>query len=170
MRLALLAVAAALALGGCSLGDGDDGSDRPGADSSPRAEERRDGDTSLRQREPDEAAAIRAWSGALNDGDFDRAASYFAPNAIVEQTQEIRLADREAAIAFNRSLPCKADVTDVEDEGDTVLAAFRLRDGTGGPCDGSARVRFTFRDGKFSEWRQLAEPPEPRGPVAMVSH
>ncbi|HZI90298.1 MAG TPA: nuclear transport factor 2 family protein [Thermoleophilaceae bacterium] len=169
MRPALLALGVALALGGCSLGDGDDGSDRPGADSSPRAKERQGGG-GTRQSEPDEAAAIRAWSGALNDGDFDRAAAYFAPNAIVEQTQEIRLADRRAAIAFNRSLPCKADVTDVEDEGETVLAAFRLRDGTGGPCDGSARVRFTFRDGKFSEWRQLAEPPEPQGPVAMLSH
>ena len=54
----------------------------------------------------------------------------------MEQAEELRLADRDAAVAFNRSLPCKADVTDVEDEGDTVLAAFRLRDGPGGPCDG----------------------------------
>ena len=77
----------------------------------------------------------------------------------------MRLGDRDAAIAFNRSLPCKADVTDVEDEGDTVLAAFRLRDGPGGPCDGAARVRFRFRDGKFSEWRQLAEPAQPEGPT-----
>jgi len=161
MRAAVLALVAALTLGGCAIGDGDDGSDRPGAGSSPSAEERS-------QPPPGgsgEAAVIRAWSGALNDGDFDRAASYFAPNAVVEQAQEIRLADREAAVAFNRSLPCKADVTDVEDEGDTVVAAFRLRGGTGGPCEGSARVRFTFRDGKFSEWRQLAGPAQPEGPV-----
>lgn len=161
MRAAVLALAVALALGGCSIGDGEDGSDRPGGDSAPSAEER----AQPREGESGEAAAIRAWSGALNDGDFDRAASYFAPNAIVEQNQEIRLADRDAAVAFNRSLPCKADVTDVEDEGDTVLAAFRLRGGTGGACDGSARVRFTFRDGKFSEWRQLAGPAQPEGPV-----
>jgi hypothetical protein len=157
MRSAALALAAALALGGCSLGGGDEARQSGGS-------------TSPRQREPDEAAVIRAWSGALNDDDYDRAASYLAPNAIVEQTREIRLPDREAAIGFNRSLPCKADVTDVEDEGETVLAAFRLRDGTGGPCDGTARVRFTFRDGKFSEWRQLPEPAQPQGPVAMLSH
>ena len=61
-------------------------------------------------------------------------------------------------------------MTDVEDEGGTVLAAFRLRDGPGGPCEGSARVRFTFRGDKFSEWRQLVEQPQPQGPVAMHSH
>jgi len=160
MRAAVIAAAAALILGGCSVGDGDDGADRPGGEA-PSADKR----AQPRKGESGEAAAIRAWSGALNDGDFDRAASYFAPNAIVEQTQEIRLADREAAVAFNRSLPCKADVTDVEDEGDTVVAAFRLRGGAGGPCEGSARVRFTFRDGKFSEWRQLAGPEQPEGPV-----
>ncbi len=156
MRTAPLALVAALVLGGCSLGDeGAPGSDRPD----------RPGAGAERQREPDGSAVIRAWSGAVNDGDFDRAASYFAAGAIVEQTREIRLADRNAAVAFNSSLPCKADVTDVKDEGDTVLAAFRLRDGPGGPCEGSARVRFTFRGGKFSEWRQLAEPARPTGPV-----
>jgi len=160
MRAVVIAAAAALILGGCSVGDGEDGADRPGGDA-PSAEKR----AQPRKGESGEAAAIRAWSGALNDGDFDRAASYFAPNAIVEQNQEIRLADREAAVAFNRSLPCKADVTDVEDEGDTVLVAFRLRGGAGGPCEGSARVRFAFRDGKFSEWRQLAGPAAPEGPV-----
>jgi len=151
----------ALALGGCSLGDGDDGSDRPGAGSGPRSEER----VQPRKGESGEARAIRRWSAALNNGRFDRAASFFAENALVEQTEELRLRDRDAAVAFNRSLPCKADVTDVKDEGETVIAAFRLRDGPGGPCDGAARVRFRFREGKFSEWRQLTEPAQPRGPV-----
>jgi len=151
----------ALALGGCSLGDGDDGSDRPGAGSGPRSEER----VQPRKGESGEARAIRRWSAALNNGRFDRAASFFAENALVEQTEELRLRDRDAAVAFNRSLPCKADVTDVKDEGETVIAAFRLRDGPGGPCDGAARVRFRFREGKFSEWRQLTEPAQPPGPV-----
>ena len=162
MRAAVIAAAAALILGGCSVGDGDDGADRPGGDA-PSADKR----AQPGKGGSGEAAAIRAWSRALNDGDFDRAASYFAPNAIVEQTEEVRLADREAAVAFNRSLPCKADVTDVEDEGDSVLAAFRLRGGPGGGCDGgTARVRFRFEDGKFSEWRQLAAPPPAEGDIA----
>jgi len=95
----------------------------------------------------------------LNAGDYRRAASFFAEGAIIEQGGEIRLRDRAAAIAFNRSLPCRATVTEVEDEKETVLATFRLRQGDGPEqvCGGIARVRFKFKDGKFSEWRQLAE-------------
>jgi hypothetical protein len=48
------------------------------------------------------------------------------------------------------------------DEGERVLATFRLRDGPGGSCDGFVRVRFAFRDDRFSEFRQLEqEAPEP---------
>ena len=134
---ALAAVAAALLLVGCGGGDENGG---------------------------DEERAIRDWSAALNAGRYEKAASFFAKDAIVEQTRELRLEDRKDAIAFNRSLPCKADVTDVDDEGKTVIAAFRLRGGPAGGCDGgSARVRFRFRDGKFAEWRQLAEPQAPPG-------
>ena len=111
--------------------------------------------------------AIRDWIAALNSERYERAASFFAKDGIVEQAREIRLEDRRDAIAFNRSLPCKADVTDVDDEGATLIAAFRLRGGGPGGCDGgSARVRFRFRDGKFSEWRQLAEPQAPPGAAA----
>ena len=74
-----------------------------------------------------------------------------------------RLRTREEAETFNRDLPCRADLTDTKDEGRTTLAAFRLRRGPGGPCHGRARVRFTIKDGKMREWRQLPET-EP-GPV-----
>ncbi len=86
---------------------------------------------------------------------------------MVEQQEEVRLPDRAAAIAFNRSLPCRADVTDVKRRGATVVAAFRLRTGRvpGGGCSGAARVRFRFSGGKFTEWRQLAEP-APGGEIA----
>ena len=133
-----LAILAALAMTGCGSGSDDDGA----------GEER----------------AIREWSRALNAERYARAASFFADGAIVEQGREILLEDRSDAIAFNRSLPCKATVTDVDDEGDTLLAAFRLRGSPIGGCDGgTARVRFRFRDGKFSEWRQLPEPEAPPG-------
>ena len=118
---------------------------------------------------PGDQEVIRGWITALNAGDHARAASYFAPGAVIEQAQELRLPDRGRAIAFNRSLPCRADLTDVDDEGDTTLAAFRLREGRGGRCgpgEGageSARVRFTIRDGRIEEWRQLPEAPVPRG-------
>jgi len=149
---------AALAVGGCSVGGQDDASERSRApDPVPKP----------KPGEPREAKSIRGWSAALNAGKFEEAASYFAPNAVVEQVAEVRLRDRAAAIAFNKSLPCRADVTDVDDEGRTIIAAFRLRDGPRGRCEGGrARVRFRFKDGKFSEWRQLAEPATPPGQVA----
>ena len=152
--LAGVLVALALTLAGCSLGDDDEPLVPGGGQGEARSSE---------------AEAIRAWSTALNRGDYDKAASYFAEDAIVEQTEEVRLPDRKAAVAFNRSLPCQADVTDVEDEGDTVLAAFRLRGGSGGGCDGgTARVRFRFEDGKFAEWRQLSESPPADGDIASL--
>ena len=104
---------------------------------------------------------IRNWVSALNDGDFEMAARYFAPGAVVEQATEMTLRGREAAIRFNRNLPCRAEVTDFEDEGRTTLAAFRLREGHEGRCTegGRARVRFVIDGGLIEEWRQLPERP-----------
>lgn len=118
--------------------------------------------------EPKEAAIIRAWSQAVSAGQFDKAASYFARNAVVVQAGPIKLTDHSAAVAFNKSLPCKSVVTDVKDEGKTVLAAFRLVKGNGSAtsCDGPARVRFTFSGTKFKVWRQLSEPAAPSGDTA----
>ncbi len=109
---------------------------------------------------------MRDWVAALNEERYERAASFFANGAIVEQVREFKLEDRADAIAFNRSLPCDASVTDVDDEGETLLVAFRLRGPQAGGCEGgSARVRFRFRGGKFIEWRQLPEPETPPGEV-----
>jgi len=115
---------------------------------------------------PADAALIRGWSRALNRGDYPRAASYFAHDALIEQAHRFRLPSRMAAIIFNRGLPCRADITRIEDQGATTLAAFRLRRGPGGPCEGRARVRFKIRRGKFTEWRQLPELPPPPGDTA----
>jgi hypothetical protein len=120
---------------------------------------------------PSDEEVIRGWVTAVSRGDYERAAAYFAPGAIVEQLEVVRLPDRAAAIEFNRSLPCRADLTDVDDEGATTLAAFRLREGRDGRCgpgEGageSARVRFLIRDGRILEWRQLPEAPVPEGDV-----
>jgi hypothetical protein len=114
-------------------------------------------------------ALIAGWLKALNAHDFGRAAGYFARGAIVDQGQPIELPNRAAAIAFNRGLPCKGRLTSVKDEGRTSLGTFSLIHGSGGPganCDGSARVRFTIRGGHFTVWRQLPEPPPPRGSEA----
>jgi len=162
-----LAAACALALavgaGGCSLGgDDEDGGGKAGADKGGAATatgpEMPKGQ--VKPGEPPEAAAIRGWSQAVNAREFDRAASFFARDAIVDQGQPIRLPDRSAAAAFSKSLPCKSTVTDVKDEGRTIVAAFELRPGTGPKraCDSAARVRFKFSGNKFTEFRQLVEP------------
>jgi hypothetical protein len=110
----------------------------------------------------DEGRLIRDWLGALNNGDYGHAADFFAPRALVDQGIPYRLPNRAAAKLFNSGLPCRADLVEVEDEGERVLATFRLRDGPGGSCDGFVRVRFAFRDGRFSEFRQLEQdPPTP---------
>ena len=77
---------------------------------------------------PTDAEVIRGWSKAVNASDYKRAGSLFAAGAVVEQQPlELRLADQAAAARFSSGLPCRADVTGVEDEGEASLAAFRLR-------------------------------------------
>ncbi len=142
--LALLA-----GLTGCGGSDGGRG-DEPGP--APQGDER----------------VIRGWNDAVNAGDFERAADYFERRAIVEQQGEIRLNTPADAEAFSRSLPCRSDVTDVDSEDGSSIAAFRLREGRDGGCaaGGTARVRFVIRDGKIREWRQLPEAPAPEGEQA----
>jgi hypothetical protein len=151
------AAAAAIALG-VAAGCGGSGDRERRADTAER--------TPPPRRATSDAAVVRGWIGALNAGDYDRAASYFSPGAIVEQGQRFRLRDRAAAETFNRGLPCRADIEDVEDEGATTLVAFDLRRGPGPmrSCGGSARVRFRVRDGRFTQWLQLPE--RPTGDVA----
>ncbi len=112
--------------------------------------------------ENDPEAVIRGWNRAVNAGDYDRAGAFFAPNAVVQQVEEMRLRGPADAARFSASLPCRAEVTRVVDERRTSLASFRLRDGQT-PCSGAAEVRFAVRDGKLTEWRQLPPPPPGRG-------
>ncbi len=168
MRRAGLALLAALAVAGC--GGGSD--HKSSAAATTTTKERTAPRTAPLEapaspgKAPSDAAAIRDWIRSLNAGEYDRAASYFARNAIVEQVSEMRLPNHQAAVNFLRGLPCRADVTTIRDEGATSLASFKLRRGPGGPCKGSARVRFKIKHGKFTEWRQLAEPAAPPGTSA----
>ena len=113
-----------------------------------------------------EKRVIRGWLLALGRDDYSGAAGFFANGALIDQGEPYRLRGPAAARIFNASLPCRADLAGVEDEpGPRSLASFRLRKGPGGPCSGIVKVRFTIREGKFTEWRQLPEEPEPAGPV-----
>jgi hypothetical protein len=117
-----------------------------------------------------EGRLIRHWLAALERGDYARAATYFAPGAIVDQGQPVHLRNRVEARLFNSSLPCRADLIALKDErGETVLATFRLRDGPGGACSGRVQVRYTIERGRFTKWFQLRHPePEPQEPGPTV--
>jgi hypothetical protein len=144
-RLTILALALAT-LGGCDLSSSDD--PEPARSASPPT-----------KRYSYEARVIRGWLLALERQDYDGAAYYFAPGAIIDQGRPYRLRDQAAARAFNAALPCRADLIDLKHESETVLASFRLRRGPGGECSGVVKVRYTIREGKFTEWRQLPEAP-----------
>lgn len=153
MRALAAAGLAALAVAGCGGGGGAE----RGSTAPPRGEPAA------------EAKAIRGWITVLNAGNHDQAADFFAPGAIIEQGRIAKLRTHSDAVAFNRSLPCKATVTDVEKDGQVVVAAFKLRPGPGAreSCGGNGvRVRFRFRGGKFSEWRQVPEEADPQGQSA----
>jgi hypothetical protein len=117
-----------------------------------------------------EGRVIRGWLLALDRQDYTQAAYYFAPNALIDQGRPFRLRTPAAAVEFNALLPCRADLTRLKDEGEKVLATFTLREGPGGPCTGIVRVRYTIREGKFTEWRQLPDArPLPAPPRSSAS-
>ena len=146
--LTVLAVALA-ALAGCDLWSSNEAdSSRPAA-------------TRERPALSYEARVIRGWLLALDRMDYDEAAYYFAPGAIIDQGHPYRLRSESAARAFNASLPCRADLIDLKHERRTVLASFRLRRGPGGECSGIVKVRYTIRKSKFTEWRQLPSEEQP---------
>lgn len=119
-----------------------------------------------------EGRVIRGWLLALERQDYEQAAYYFAPGALIDQGRPFRLRTPAQAIEFNSALPCRADLVRLADEGRRVLAAFRLRAGPGGRCSGVVMVRYTIRKGKFTEWRQLPgaspEPDPPRSASARL--
>jgi putative membrane protein len=139
------------ALAGCDLSSSDEPDPLPPPKQSGAAYEKR---------------VIRGWLLALQRDDYEGAAYYFAPHALIDQGRPYHLGRKFDARSFNASLPCRADLAGVEDErGPKMLASFRLREGPGGPCSGIVKVRFTIRKGKFTEWRQLPQedgaPPAP---------
>ena len=159
MRTAAPAVLCALilAVAGCNSGDDAGDSDTSAARTAPeRTKPSRHGPG--RGVRSDEGRVIRGWLLALERADYDQAAYYFAPGAIIDQGDPFRLKNESDARSFNASLPCRADLVELEDEGKTVLASFTLRRGPGGPCTGIVKVRYTIRKGKFTEWRQLPSP------------
>jgi hypothetical protein len=114
----------------------------------------------------DGQAVIRGWTEAIYKSDFEKAARYFAKDAIVQQSETIYLRTHQDAVAFGLSLPCRAKVTSITSEPHGVLlASFKLFPGVGGSCPagGNARVRFFIRKGLIESFRQLPDKPTPHG-------
>jgi hypothetical protein len=148
---AVALVLAVVALSGC--GGGSKGSPQPGPPKPPSSALSGD-------------AVIRGWTESMYRGDYDRAARFFAKDAIVQQVTTIVLRTHEDAVAFGRSLPCRAKVTGIKREKHGVLlASFDLFPGVAGTCPdgGSARVRFFIRHARIETWRQLPDKPKPPG-------
>jgi hypothetical protein len=153
--LALLAALGALALGGCGS-SGDHETVPGGAD-------------------PDAVAVIEQWSHELRAGDVLAASERFAiPSTVQNGTAPIRLRNRREVEAFNRSLPCGAELTEATSSGRYTIATFKLTERPGpGECgEGAgqiAKTAFVIHDGLIIQWRRVVDvdqgSPGSQGPV-----
>lgn len=113
---------------------------------------------------------IESWSSALAEGDVDAAAAFFAIPSIAQNGPFVTKIDsREAAVAFNESLPCGAEVISARSQGEFTTATFELSERPGpGLCGagtgGIASTSFVIEDGKIVEWRRVdGQPPGGEG-------
>jgi hypothetical protein len=118
---------------------------------------------------------IQAWVGALDRGNVDAAASYFALPSVAENGPLLlHITTHSQARAFNATLPCGAHVIRASTAGRFTTATFRLdeRPGPGscGPGSGSvAKTAFVIRSGKIVQWRRVgAGGRAPRAPSPTV--
>src|SRR5256885_16538072 len=150
-RLALLGFAAAVLAAGCggggakstSAGTTGGAKTAPAQPSGPILEE------TGRPADPAAVRVIRGWTDAQRASDVDRATSYFAVPAIVENgTAPLQLSSRGAIRQFNAELPCGAVLlrTSAATRRLFTVATFRLVDRPGQHCDGTgAQARTPFR-------------------------
>jgi hypothetical protein len=165
VRLALLGSAAAVLAAGCGGGGAKSTSaattggakSTPAQPSGPILEETR------RPADPAAVRVIRGWTDAQRASDVDRATSYFALPAVVENgTTPEQLPNRAAVRAFNAGLPCGAVLlrTSAATQPGFTVATFRLVDRPGQRCDGTgnqARTAFGVRAGKIRAWVRLSD-------------
>lgn len=116
---------------------------------------------------------IDDWSRTLREGDVEGAAEYFGvPSVVQNGTPPIELRTREQVVAFNRALPCGAELLEATQEERFILATFELTERPGGGCGAGvgeeARTAFVILEGEIVEWRRADEPtvePPADGPV-----
>jgi hypothetical protein len=131
---------------------------------------------------------IRKWSGALSQGDIERAARFFAlPSKVQNGTPVVTLDTAEKRLVFNVTFPCGAKPTKLEagDNGYTIVD-FVLTERVDGDCGtaigGKARCAIRVRKGHISDWYRIpddvrgrtpaptpADPPELGEPGAQIA-
>jgi hypothetical protein len=124
--------------------------------------------------DPEEVRVIDEWSSALREGDVERAADYFTLPSIAQNgAPAVELRTREDAIAFNRALPCGAELIEAVPDGPFTVATFELTERPGaGKCGTgvgeTAKTAFLIEDGSIARWIRAADDPvldEPSAPV-----
>jgi hypothetical protein len=187
-RLSILAVWAALAAAGC--GASDDGGrtvDRndttPGSPpvttettpaSSPLDLPRNVPDRATGPADATSTRVIRRWLAALNDGDVERAAHFFAlPSKFQNTGTPVLTVDSEVErIAVNTSLTCGARAIETGGAGRYTIVTFRLIERPGGECGTgagqTARGAILVARGHIREWYRLPDEPDgtPASPAA----
>jgi hypothetical protein len=114
-------------------------------------------------------SVVRAWSNAINAGDNEKAASLFAPGAVVVQGTEITLATHDDAVQWNAGLPCAGHIESVDVDGEEATAIFVLGGRPGHFCTGpgqKAAAVFTVHDGKIVLWHEIPVPGTANAPPA----
>ena len=147
---AALVIAAAAILSACGSDDDDGG----GESAEPAREIPGDAD-------PESAAVIDEWAMTLAAGDVERAAEFFAIPSVAENGGvQVKIESADDARLFNASLPCGAELTRAEAEGEFTIATFRLTERPGpGTCGSgtgeTASTAFVIEDGEIVEWRRV---------------
>jgi hypothetical protein len=130
---------------------------------------------------PSSTRVIRRWLAALDRGDVERAAHYFALPSKFQNTGTpvLHIDSEEERIAVNLSLTCGAKAERTGGAGAYTIVLFRLveRTGPGGGCGAgvgaTARGAILVVGGLIREWYRLPDDPdqaqpqdEPSGPSA----
>jgi hypothetical protein len=122
---------------------------------------------------PANVQVIREWADELRAGDVSAASERFAlPSVIQNGTPPIQLTDRREVEAFNRSLPCGAELTAAIESGKYTIATFKLTERPGpGECGKGvgeqAKTAFVIENGLITQWRRVVDTAAPadQGPV-----
>jgi hypothetical protein len=183
-RIAVPALAAALAFAGCGGRDHQTAQQLPVVPAPPVGSTPAPGlDPSVlppkrvpthatKAADPAAKRVIEAWLSALRHGHLKQAATYFAiPSVFQNGTQVLHLDNRTEVDAVVDSFPCGAVATRYGAAGRYTLVRFLLTERAGGDCHGAAghttggAIRVS--GGRIRAWYRLYDPEEiePQGPL-----